>query len=667
MLLAGAGTGKTRVITYRIAHMLDRGIPADQIVALTFTNKAAREMNTRLTELVGGRSKNVLLGTFHSYCIKILRRYHEQAELSANFGLAGTSDQIELVRKSIEELGWTAYIKPAAAHHRISQAKNQLISPDDINQLARDQSFVDPAMMTEIYKLYERQLRLNRVIDFDDCIFRTVHLLNLHEDVRQDITLRHRRFLVDEFQDTNFSQLRILELLAKDHRHLCVVGDDDQSIYSWRGAMPETLIKFEEIFPEALQITLDQNYRCTNVILDGANSVIVNNPKRKPKKLWSESRGQEKIAIANPVDDVAEARHVAQKILAWRGRGLGPDQIGILYRANSQARALELALREHRVPYRVFGGQSLFEKKEIKDVLSYLRLVGDPDHRLSFWRIINLPARGLGLKSLEAIESASIKAHCSPFEALEKGLVDLPHRSQEAASKFCDQIRSLHLPKLEHPEQVADLTRRIIKTFALEQEYRQKAGSVQQASYKLETLRQLPDWLAGVAEPLAKEGAFGWKDFMDSLSLGDEPPQRDQKNQQPAVSLMTIHAAKGLEFPLVFLVGVEEDLIPHKNSLEDRAIDEERRLFYVAMTRAKIKLYLSHCQERQVGRQRLERNPSRFIQEIPAEVTELEGEDTAASQQTTQQRQAATNEKLGSLRSLLKSGFREAGSDPQHR
>ncbi|MES2746332.1 MAG: UvrD-helicase domain-containing protein, partial [Bdellovibrionota bacterium] len=378
MIIAGAGTGKTRVITYRMTHMLGSGLDGQHIVALTFTNKAAKEMKERLVELVGKRAKPIFIGTFHSFCLRILREFSSLLGMDTRFSLAGTSDQLDLIRKALEERGWQGLYKPEDLLARISKAKNALLLPHELDNGFDDK---DPAVLAAVYDLYERQLKLNRVIDFDDCIFKTALLLKNNPEVVEKLEQRWTHYLVDEFQDTNFAQLYILELLASRYKNICVVGDDDQSIYSWRGAMVETLDRFETTFVGTRLIKLEQNYRCSNVILNAANKVIRNNTGRKNKTLWSASTNEDPITLASHVDDVAEAKWISLKIFGLLGKGRRPREMGILYRANKQSRAIELALRENNIPYKVFGGTSFFERKEVKDFLCYFRLSVNPNDR----------------------------------------------------------------------------------------------------------------------------------------------------------------------------------------------------------------------------------------------------------------------------------------------
>jgi DNA helicase-2/ATP-dependent DNA helicase PcrA len=655
MVLAGAGTGKTRVITYRIAYMLNCGIQPEQIVALSFTNKASKEMTERVKELVGARAKTVWLGTFHSFCLSILRRFPAEAGLAPRFSIADVGDQVDLVRKALEENKWNGLYQAEQLHSQISAAKNSLLSPEDIASGShRIPDSTDISVLSAVYSLYERQLLLNRVIDFDDCIYKTVRLLKNNTAIRERLEKEYQYMMVDEFQDTNSAQLAIMEMIGGRHKNVCVVGDDDQSIYSWRGAMYEILEKFEESFPGTKMIKLEQNYRCSNVILNAANKVITNNTRRKDKVLWSESKENAPIEILNCEDDSKESAFVTEKCLSLMGAGAAPKDIAVLYRANNLARQIELGLKEARIPYKTYGGQSFFERKEVKDFISYLRLILNPADHMALWRIINTPNRGIGLKTLEKIEEFAHKRQKPPSTVLTDPELLASVRT-DAVQGFADLIESYRALPLNSAQDAEDLCRKILKSSGMENEIRCKTDNVAVRERKLENLRGLPNWISTiVGDHIANHGYVDYQALLDSLSL-DNDKKEDQKGEKNHVSLMTIHAAKGLEFPHVFVVGVEEDILPHKNSVANpAAVCEERRLFYVALTRAKINVYLSWCLERKVANQKLYKRPSRFIEELPKE-TYLAGQELMrAKASTTEGRKEKTVARLGQLRALLK-------------
>lgn len=617
MILAGAGTGKTSVISYRIANMIQRGIPAKAIVALTFTNKAAREMKERTKALCPETSKGLIVGTFHSYCLSVLRKYPKDAGLHPKFSLAGTADQIEMVRRGLEEKGWDQLYKPADVLQYISKAKNDLLDPITFLEKGSHGENIDRKTIATVYALYERQLKLNRLIDFDDCIFKLIYLLKKHPYVLDIIHQEKTHFLVDEFQDTNPSQLEALRLQAQKLGNVCVVGDDDQSIYSWRGADPRILQLFEEIFPSTTLITLEQNYRCTDKILHAANTVIKCNSMRKSKTLWSESKSNQPVQVSIHLNENEEARWIAQKCFTLLGQGKKLRDIGILYRANAQARPLEIALRELRLNYKVFGGSSFFEKKEVRDFLAYLKLSFDQTDRLSFWRIINTPGRGIGLKSQETIEQISNDHNCSPLEAAFLAMETALPRIRKGITELKKDLDKVSTMPKNTPEDLNKRGQAIIKLFKLDDEIRKKYKNERAKQSKLDSLKRLPIWLEDMANSsLEDTGSLDPLNILDQLNLGDDKQLQD-KNQDNAISLMTIHTAKGLEFPAVFVCGAEEGQLPHRNSVSQQEISEERRLFYVAITRAKKELWISYAKQRFSGYQAQHRQPSRFLQEMP--------------------------------------------------
>ena len=659
MILAGAGTGKTRVITYRIAYMtMSAGIRPEEIVALSFTNKAAREMTERVKALIGERSKRIWLGTFHSFCLHILRLHNEAAGLARGFGLVGTSDQIDLVRKALEEKGWAGDYNAEKMHAQVSIAKNYLVTPESLRKGEFPRQVTDdPVVLADVFELYERQLKLNRVIDFDDCIYRAVKLLEARPDVRAQLRGQFRHLMVDEYQDTNSAQLRVLELLASDGHDVCVVGDDDQSIYSWRGAMYEVIEKFEEMFPGATIVKLEQNYRCSNVILGAANAVIKNNKQRKDKTLWSASKETSPILLNAHEDELAEAHDLAQRCLTFLGQGYQPKDIGVLYRANAQAKPIELALREARIHYKTYGGQSFFERKEVKDFCCYLRLILDHEDRLALWRVINTPNRGIGLKTLEKIEEVAAAREASAFAVIDGGPLGSTARADLAVSEFAKMVHELSQMPMTSPEDMEALGVAIIKKSQLENDIRERHENGAARDRKIANLKSLPKWLASLAEDLVDDdgGEIDRQKLLDILCLDNDRREKDDEGKNH-VSLMSIHGSKGLEFPIVFVIGLEEELLPHKNSIQDpKAVCEERRLFYVALTRAKARLMLSYCVERNSVNQKTMRTKTRFLQELPKETFDEQTVEQALAKANASMevRRQSTVSRLGALRSSL--------------
>lgn len=660
LVLAGAGTGKTKALTMRIAYMISLGVKPESIAAMTFTNKAAREMKERLEALVGTKvASKVQLGTFHSFCLKLLREFGGHIGLPARFSLAGTGDQIDLLRRALQEDGNLTNVNVESLHAEISRAKNALMKPADFAKHAQHIAIgLSTEHLLQAYELYEGQLRLNRLIDFDDCIFKTVCLLEEHPDVRGKLAERFRYYLVDEFQDTNSAQLRIIELLGSGHKNVCVVGDDDQSIYSWRGALFETLERFESMFTGTKLIKLEQNYRCTNIILDAANTVIKNNTRRKEKTLWSQNDGTQPIEVSQLANEEEEARFIADKCMSLIGEGFRASDIAVLYRANNQARTLELALREMNIPYETFGGSSFFERKEVKDFLAYIRLIVRPNDRLAFYRVINTPNRGIGLKSLEKIDAAASRHELSPHAVAFKftSELGLSGKSLQSLQTFLQDVESLRQWSLKAPDDVAALGHEIIKKFHLASDIRAHIKDVASQDRKIDALKSLPRWLASSAQDVLKEKSrLDIEEMLDRLTLNDRDfSDRDEDGRPNKVSLMTIHASKGLEFPAVLICGLEEDLFPHRNSSGTSAgLMEERRLFYVAVTRAKKKLSLSWAMERGVGVMKASRLPSRFISELPASSCSDQNVAKTATERL-EERKAKTVSSLQSLRASLK-------------
>ncbi len=662
LILAGAGTGKTKVITMRMAYMISMGLAPESIAAMTFTNKAAREMSERLEALVGAKiAGKVRLGTFHSFCLHILRDYGDRIGLAKKFSLAGTSDQLDLLRRALQEVGTGLQVNVEALHAEISKAKNALLKPEEFAKRAIHVAIgIETELMVKAYEFYERQLRLNRMIDFDDCIFKTVCLLEEFPEVRSQLHNKYRYFMVDEFQDTNAAQMRILELLGTHSNNVCVVGDDDQSIYSWRGALYETLERFEAMFPGTKLIKLEQNYRCTGVILDAANTVIKNNSKRKDKTLWSANEGSWPIEIHSQPSDEEEARFIADKCLTLQGEGFKPSDMAVLYRSNNQAKSIELALRELSIPYETFGGSSFFERKEVKDFLSYVRLIVRPDDRVAFYRVINTPNRGIGIKSLERIEDASKKESLSPW-AIAKNRADdlgLTSKPLESLHSFVSTLESFKAWTLQSPEDLAALGHELIKRFHLTTDIKDHVKDAASQERKIEALRSLPRWLASCAKDVIKDKTnLDLDDLLDRLTLGDRDfSDRDSDGKPNRVSLMTIHASKGLEFPAVIVCGLEEDLFPHKNSAGSaQGLSEERRLFYVALTRAKKRLTLTWAGERGVGAMKSTRLPSRFLSEMPASSVQRQNGAVTLAQRTEERK-----EKSVSLLQNLKANLRQS-------
>ncbi len=644
LILAGAGTGKTKVITHRIAKLMQSGVFGKQIVAVTFTNKAAREMKERVSS-ISGKNHRVFIGTFHRFCIKLLRKYHKEAGLPRQFNITGSSDQLDFIKKSLTEKNWGGIYDHYSLLQFISNAKNSLLSPGDVNELDRmnnDQIEIEPAI--KIYELYERHLVLNRSIDFDDCIFKTVKLLESNSEIRDELHKSKTHYMVDEFQDTNLCQLKLIELLVGENKNICVVGDDDQSIYSWRGAIPTVMQNFQEIYPSTEKIKLEQNYRCSSIILDAANTLIQNNTARESKKLWTNSDVKNQIVLSQFPDENLEANWIATKCLSLMAKGCQPKSIAILLRTNGQAKALELALRASRISVLNLAGQAFFERKEIKDYLAYLKLILNPQDHLSLWRIINTPSRGIGLKTLEKIENLSNQISKAPFQALDHVSLDVKSGMRQKLIDFQNKTKNLH--RQTKAGNIEHVIGSIAKEFGLIESIRVNETNHIKQTNKISALKGIGDWLQKEVQNFEGDRADIASEILDMVSL-DGRSESDKLLAKDAVRIMTVHASKGLEFENVFVPGLEDGLFPHKNSIETENISEERRLFYVAITRAKARLYISSCRERKTGFQKELKKISRFIKEIEeAHQDQIEWEATMSLEPPTKDQRLDNINKL---------------------
>jgi len=679
LILAGAGTGKTSVITHRMASLLkgvqgEAPVNPEHIVAVTFTNKAAREMRERLIAMAGNDAKKVWLGTFHGFCLRLMKEFHKEMKVHKRFRIADTADQLDLIRKAVDEALGAANISISGLQQTISAAKNKLLFPGELHRMTETERAgvgkLEPEIISQVYEMYERLLKLNHLIDFDDCIFKVVHALETNQELAEALSARWKHLIVDEFQDTNLSQLRLIELLGTGHRNVCVVGDDDQSIYSWRGALPEVISAFEQRFEGTEQVFLEQNYRCTNLILDAANSLIQNNKKRKEKKLWSATEEVFPIDFFTAKTDAAEADMVVEKAMTLKARGVSPGDIAVLYRSNKQARALELSFRAAGMPYKTYGGQSVFERKEIKDFLAYLRVVSNLHERLGFWRVVNTPPRGLGIKSLEKVEAVSESQKISPFKAL-KNLEGLNSTATAKRTTFLEWVSEANKNQPKTVGDIRDYFEDVLKRSDLVEDIRRRIKDIDTRLTKMGNLQSCPGWLSDAAkrwhmreiEKVGKNAEdpdchkFDLKGFLDSLSLDGKDLKEDDGKDH--VSLMTVHAAKGLEFYGVFVVGIEDRLFPHENSMQSmHGLDEERRLFYVAITRAKRELFLSMAWSRKKTTQMVSCMPSMFLKELGEAMDPAKHAQAQAEQKKTkEEHKQKTLSRLANLAESLSSAF----------
>jgi DNA helicase II / ATP-dependent DNA helicase PcrA len=611
LVIAGAGSGKTRVLTYRVAHLINAvGAKPSEILAITFTNKAAGEMRERLDHLLGAGARGLWVLTFHAACGRILRREAQRLGYRSNFTIYDQADQVRLVKQCLEELERDPKrFTPRGIHSQISNAKNRLVGPDEYAE--RVQSFYDQTV-ADAYGLYQRRLFQSNAVDFDDLLLLTVDVLERFPEAREKWQKAFRYVLVDEYQDTNHAQYRLLQLLAGTHGNLCAVGDPDQSIYAFRGADINNILDFERDFPGTRTIALEQNYRSTNAILSAANAVIVNNRERKPKELFSELGEGEPVHVVEVEDEHAEARFVAAGIAALGEEGCNGDEIAVFYRTNAQSRVLEDVLVRQDVAYQVIGGPRFYERAEIKDLIAYLQAIDNPYDAVSLVRIANRPRRGIGDASLARLQAWADAQGRSLWEATEfaddAGVGAAPLR---AVQGFRTLMLSLQSGALELS--VAELVERVLERSGYLEAL--EAERTIEAQGRIENLQEL----VGVAreyQETADEPSLSH--FLQEISLySDQDAIRDE---QSLVTLMTLHNAKGLEFRAVFLIGMEEGIFPHARSIEEQGVEEERRLCYVGMTRAKELLTLTHASSRSLWGARGYNLPSRFLDELPATV-----------------------------------------------
>lgn len=636
MVLAGAGTGKTRVLVHRIVRLVETGTPPWAILAVTFTNKAAGEMRHRLRQLLGGAADAMWIGTFHATCARLLRRFGEHVGLTRSFVIFDDDDQIKLVEKLLKETGLDEEVSPRTVLSRIDRAKNRGIDPRTPTG-----SFDD--VIEQIYPLYQAQLARENAVDFNDLLLKTIALFE-HESAARVLKVKFRHVLVDEFQDTNKVQYQLVWRFAEATRNLTVVGDDDQSIYAWRGAEPRNLLDFDRDFPDARVIKLEQNYRSTQTILDAANGIIRKNRDRHAKSLWTDRGGGEPVEIYQAGDERGEAYFVAQSIRRLLDDGPGsPSDIAILYRTNAQSRVLEEHLRAARVPAKVVGAVSFFERREIKDVVAYLRLLANPAADSAFERVVNVPARGIGETTVDRLRGAA-RANGSGLLAAARlagrgevaGLGPGPRKKLQAFVELIDGLGDVIAGGASVAETIIQVIERSGMRAKLEADHTTESRDrLDNLAELVTTASDFDDEVApapgasltgipvldGDDEGDARDGAGPptIEDFLERIALSS--PADQAASQQ--VVLMTIHIAKGLEWPTVFITGMEDGLFPslreREGTSEDAALEEERRLAYVAITRARERLVMSHARTRRVWGEIRIQDPSRFLDDLPAD------------------------------------------------
>ncbi|MDP6853829.1 MAG: UvrD-helicase domain-containing protein [Candidatus Marinimicrobia bacterium] len=616
LIFAGAGSGKTRVLTHKIAYLVqEAGLPAEHILAVTFTNKAANEMKHRVSELLQMDISTMSVGTFHSISAKILRREIHQLGYSNNFVIYDTDDSRAMIKKVIRDLNLDEKtFVPKGVQAQISKAKNQLISP----QLCADtaEGFRDEKT-AEIYMQYQEDLQKSNALDFDDLLLKPLQLFKEHPHRLEFYQNQFQYVLVDEYQDTNRPQFEFVYTLSQGHRDICVVGDDDQSIYSWRGADVNNILNFEEAFGDASIIKLEQNYRSTKTILECAWSVVSRNSSRAEKKLWTDNDEGEKVSILDCVDERDEGWQILKSIRhESHKRDKSFSDMVILYRTNAQSRVVEDALRREGIPYQIIGGRKFYDRKEIKDVLAYLRLIMNPSDSVSFDRIVNFPPRGIGKTTLEKIHSVAGNNKMTYLAVLdEMERLSVGPKQQKALHEFNQLIHKFK--SAYQKENIISITTDLLLDIDLKSYFMNQ--NTQEALERWANVEELVNSIADFTE---NRDAAGLSDFLEEVSLLTDIDRWNESDE--AVTLMTIHSAKGLEFPVVMVAGLEEGLFPLGNSLyEKEEMEEERRLFYVALTRAEKKAYLSFAHaRRRFGGAPMPAAPSRFLSELPDELIE---------------------------------------------
>jgi DNA helicase-2/ATP-dependent DNA helicase PcrA len=666
LILAGAGSGKTNTMTHRIAYLIaERGIPASRILGLSFTNKAAAELKERVKKLITKAagpqaSKGLIISTFHSLCVRILREFAPRVGYTSQFSILDPNDQVAIVREILR------FIKidekkfdPSWVLFQIGQAKNKFLSGDDA--AAFFDSLKGPKVAYDDYSIalqsvfprYQERLKLLNAMDFDDLLFNTVNLLEQNPDVRESLSRRFQYLLVDEYQDTNPAQFRLLQALTSTHSNICVVGDDDQSIYAWRGADPTHILHFDQYFSNTKKIILTQNYRSTDVILKAANEVIAKNTKRYPKSLWSDRHSGSPIHQVAVEDDRAEGQMVTEEILKKvEERAIKQDNeyiykpwkdFAILYRSNAQSRLFEEAMRLHQIPYKLVGAMSFLDRKEVKDLLCYWKLILNPKDDTAIRRVINWPARGIGKSSIEAIHQFAVEHQLSFYEAMQAHEVrnKMNERAKNGTKQFIDLLTTLRasldsIVRENYNGQdgaflsaVSEWAKSSLGPIGAKKALQdEEDDDVAKAQKRFESIEELANAIGMMdiaptsQEGHPKDGVAIMQEYLSQLVLNaKEEEDKDKESDQNAVTVMTLHGAKGLEFPIVFLVGLEDGNLPHQRTIDEGTdLSEERRLFYVGITRAKDELYLTRCKNRIRYGKAVPRNPCRFLEDIPQDL-----------------------------------------------
>jgi DNA helicase II / ATP-dependent DNA helicase PcrA len=646
LVLAGAGSGKTRVIAHRVAYLLVKGVDPGQVLAVTFTNKAAGEMRERVAALAGPPGVDVFVSTFHSFGLWLLQQEHKAAELPRRFGICDAGDQLALVKRcmrevSVDDRKFDAY----RVLSLISRAKNAGKKRIAVKEAGQGDDY--DLVASEVYPRYEKALRAMRAVDFDDLISRPVSMLSKDEALRAKYQDVFRYLLVDEYQDTNLAQLELLKLVAGDRKNVCAVGDDDQAIYGWRGAEVKNILRYDRHFPGAKEVRLEQNYRSTGHILDCANAVISKNPHRKPKALFTSQGKGDPVRVVALGEEEDEALFVAEEIARQRAEGRPWSDFAVLFRLNALARPFEEAFREGSMPYVVHGGPAFFDRSEVRDLLAYLKLCVQPEDDISLSRIVNVPARGIGDTTLERVHDWAIAHKLHLLEALRRAgeIPELPRGASEKVAAFVGLVDRYQARFREGSP--GDVAKALVAEVDLYTHVRSSVQSLEAGARKVDAIDGLLRSLDSYSQRSARPSLGAWLQRLALDSRDEEDPA-----QEGGITLMTLHAAKGLEFPVVFLVGVEEDYLPCAGIQgEARDLDEERRLAYVGITRARERLYLTRVAVRQKRGKLLPRTPSRFLDDLPPGAFEVV--DPAAAAPPKEEVAAHTENVMAALRARL--------------
>ena len=603
LVLAGAGSGKTRVLTTRIAYLIeDKKVSPYEILAITFTNKAAKEMKDRLIKLIGEVAKNIQVSTFHSFGLKIVRENCELLGYDHNFVILDSDDTLTVIKRILKELNLDPKIyNPTTIKNKISGCKNELITPDGYERFAVSEY---EKVVLEVYRRYSKTLKRNNSLDFDDLLVLPLKLFKEHKEVLEKYQDRFRYVLIDEYQDTNEAQYLLSKMISAKYKNICVVGDPDQAIYSWRGANYKNILNFEKDYKDSTTILLEENYRSTKNILDAANCVIKNNQGRKEKNLWSKNGDGDKLTYYRAYDEREEAQYVIREIKKMLTNGVKEEEIAVLYRTNAQSRILEEEFLKANLPFRVVGSFYFYARKEIKDLIAYLRLIHNEKDNVSLLRIINTPKRGIGLKTIQNLIEKADREETSIYEAITNG-------KELEFKKIIEDLK-----KVSDSVTLTELVDKVLDASGMKKELENEKSL--EADIRLENLEEFKSITKSFEE---REGVISLEDFLLEVSLVSDV--EEYKDGHDRISLMTVHSVKGLEFDNVFVVGLEEGIFPHMNSLMDsQQLEEERRLCYVAITRARKKLYLVNARRRVLfGKDQV--NPaSRFIQEIDSNLVE---------------------------------------------